>query len=310
MLLNNRKAAGVDLQIRSIAHCVKYRGRSFRSGVHDYDIVKGGLRVYLRLVAPEPRVVTWRAQLQSRLDKLDALRGGGLEEGTSTLISGPPSTGKFLLASQVAFAAAKCGEKGALFLFEEAANNLLNRSDGLGTNIREPYDSGLLIIRQIDPAELSPGAFSSVVCAAADAGAKDVVLDSINGYLNAMLDERFLTAHLHELLTHLSQRGVVTILIGVRRGMLGGAMSTAMDARHFAYIGVLLRDFEYDGEVKQVASVFKKRGSTHEKTIRQFSMSEKGIRAGEVLRMLRGVLTGEPIHIGNGPAVDTDAEVR
>lgn len=330
MMLNNRTAAGVDLQVRSIAHgvilleqsvheygaerrhvrVVKYRGRAFRGGMHDYDIVKGGLCVYPRLVASESRVVTQRAQLQSGLDELDALLGGGLEEGTSTLIAGPPGTGKSSLASQVACAAAKRGEKSALFLFEEAANNLLNRADGLGMNIREPYDSGLLTIQQIDPAELSPGEFSSVVCAAADAGAKVVVIDSINGYLNAMPDERFLTTHLHELLTYLGQRGVVTILIGVQQGMLGGAMSTAVDASYLADNVLILRYFEYDGEVKQAISVFKKRGSMHERTIRQFSMSEKGIRVGEVLRGFRGILTGVPIYIGNGPAVDTDAEVR
>lgn len=329
MLLDDRSTAGADLQVRSIAHgvitleqsvheygserrrvrVVKYRGRAFRGGKHDYDIVNGGLRVYPRLVASESRVVTTREQLQSGLDELDTLLGGGLEEGTSTLIAGPPGTGKSSLASQFAYAAAKRGEKSALFLFEEAANNLLNRADGLGMNIREPFESGLLSIQQVDPAELSPGQFASVVCAAADAGAKVIVIDSINGYLSAMPDARFLNTHLHELLTYLGQRGVVTILIGVQQGMLGGAMSTSVDASYLADNVLVLRYFEYDGEVKKAISVFKKRGGLHERTIRQFSMSESGIRVGEVLRGFRGILTGVPIYVGNSATTAFDEEV-
>ncbi len=323
MLLDDRTATGIDLQVRSIAHgvitleqsvkdygaerrrirVVKYRGVAFRGGMHDYDIQYGGLCVYPRLVAAESRVMGSRRQLTSGLTELDALLGGGVEEGTSTLIAGPPGTGKSSLAAQFVAAAARRGESTAMFLFEEAANNLLNRADGLGMGIREPYETGTLTIQQIDPAELSPGEFTSVVCRAADKGAKIIVIDSINGYLNAMPDERFLTTHLHELLTYLGQRGAVTILVGVQQGMLGGQMSTTVDASYLADNVVMLRYFEHDGEVKQAVSVFKKRGSLHERTIRRFSMSRGGIQVGEPLRGFRGILTGVPVYIGT----DSDA---
>jgi len=321
MLLDDRTAAGIDLQVRSIAHgvitldqsvkdygaerrrvrVVKYRGIAFRGGLHDYDIQYGGLCVYPRLVAAESRVMGKRVQLTSGLPELDTLLGGGLEEGTSTLIAGPPGTGKSSLAAQFVTAAAKRGQSSAMFLFEEAANNLLNRADGLGMDIRRPYESGMLTIQQIDPAELSPGEFSTVVCQAADRGCKVVVIDSINGYLNAMPDERFLTTHLHELLTYLGQRGVVTILVGVQQGMLGGQMSTMVDASYLADNVLMLRYFEHDGEVKQAVSVFKKRGSLHERTIREFSMSRGGIHVGAPLRGFRGILTGVPVYTGSDP---------
>ncbi|MES2189889.1 MAG: ATPase domain-containing protein [Pseudomonadota bacterium] len=330
MLLDDRTAAGIDLQVRSIAHgvitleqsvqeygaerrrvrVVKYRGRAFRGGMHDYDIRYGGLVVYPRLVAAESRVMAKRHQLTSNLHQLDALLGGGLEEGTSTLIAGPPGTGKSSLASLFVSAAGKRGQQSAMFLFEEAANNLLNRADGLGMDVREHYDSGLLTIRQIDPAELSPGEFATAVCRAADDGARVVVIDSVNGYLNAMPDQRFLTTHLHELLTYLGQRGVVTILIGVQQGMLGGSMSTSVDASYLADNVLMLRYFEHDGEVKQAVSVFKKRGSLHERTIRQFSMDNKGIHVGEILRGFRGILTGVPVYIGNSSASGDDEGIR
>lgn len=323
MLLDDRTAAGVDLQVRSIAHgvitleqsvkdygserrrirVVKYRGRAFRGGMHDYDIQFGGLRVFPRLVAAESRVITQREQLKSGIRALDDLLGGGLEEGTSTLIAGPPGTGKSSLSAQFVAAASQRGQPSAMFLFEEATSNLLNRADGLGMPVRQHYDSGLLRIQQIDPAELSPGEFASAVCKAADDGARVVVIDSINGYLNAMPDERFLTTHLHELLTYLGQRGVVTILVGVQQGMLGGQMSTAVDASYLADNVMMLRYFEHDGEVKQAVSVFKKRGSLHERTIRQFSLSSSGIEVGAVLRGFRGILTGVPVYVGESASI-------
>jgi circadian clock protein KaiC len=330
LLLDDRTGAGSDLQVRSIAHgvitldqsvkefgaerrrvrVVKYRGRQFRGGMHDYEIGFGGLRVFPRLVASETRVSASRKQLTSDLPELDALLGGGLEEGTSTLIAGPPGTGKSSLAAQFISAAGKRGQQSAMFLFEEAANNLLIRADGLGMDLRKQIDGGLVQIRQIDPAELSPGEFSSAVCAAADNGARVIVIDSINGYLNAMPDERFLGTHLHELLTYLGQRGVVTILIGVQQGMLGGTMSTTVDASYIADNVLMLRYFEHDGEVKQAVSVFKKRGSLHERAIRQFSMGSKGIRVGDVLRGFRGILTGVPIYLGKDASATPREEVR
>lgn len=314
MLLDDRTATGVDLQVRSIAHgvitleqsvkdygaerrrirVVKFRGRAFRGGMHDYDIGLGGLRVYPRLVAAESRVIQKRGQLHSDLPQLDALLGGGLEEGTSTLFSGPPGTGKSSLACQFVAASARRGQAGAMFLFEEASNTLLNRTDGLGMDLHQHCSSGLVTIQQIDPAELSPGQFTAAVCAAADRGAKVVVIDSVNGYLNAMPDERFLSTHMHELLTYLGQRGIVTILVAVQQGMLGGSMSTTVDASYLADNIVMLRYFEHDGEVKQAVSVFKKRASSHERSIRQFSMSSRGIEVGSALRGFRGILTGVP----------------
>ncbi|MDB5765126.1 MAG: circadian clock protein KaiC [Herminiimonas sp.] len=314
MLLDDRIAVGGDLQVRSIAHAVialdqstqdygaerrrvriaKYRGVAYRGGLHDYAIKHGGLVVYPRLVASESRMFGEHEVFSSGLEALDALLGGGIEAGTSTLLAGPPGTGKSSLAAQLVAAAIQQNRHAAMFLFEESANNLLNRAKGLGMDLHGPLASGQLSIQQIDPAELSPGEFAHAVCRAVDRGAKVIVLDSLNGYLNAMPDERFLTTHLHELLTYLGQHGIVTILVGVQQGMLGSSMTTSVDASYMADNVLMLRYFETAGEVQQAISVFKKRGSRHERTIRKFSMSSNGIEVGPVLRQFHGILTGVP----------------
>ena len=315
MLLDDRTSLHGDLQVRSIAHgviqldnlvkdygterqrlrVVKYRGQKFMRGLHDYMVVRGGLEVYPRLVASETRAVNTRVQLSSGLPSFDVLLGGGVEEGTSTLMVGPPGTGKSSLAAQFVAAATQRGEAAAMFLFEESVSNLLHRTDGLKMGLRTSLDSGLLTIQQVDPAELTPGQFSAAVVAAVHRGAKVVVIDSLNGYLQAVPEERFMTTYLHEILTFLGQHKVVTILVGVQQGMLGGNISSSLDASYLADNVIMLRYYEFDGEVRQAVSVFKKRGSMHERTIRAFSMSNEGIAVGPVLRGYRGILTGVPV---------------
>jgi circadian clock protein KaiC len=320
MLLDDMTATDQDLQTQSIAHgvirleqdhpdfgserrrlrVVKYRGTKFRGGFHDYTIERGGLRVFPRLVAAEHRKVTRRLRLASDVPELDSLLGGGLEEGTSTLIVGAAGTGKSTLAAQFATAAAGRGQQAALFVFDESPATLLSRCDSLGIGLAAHFDSGLIGIQQVDPAELSPGEFTDRIRQAVHRGASMVVIDSLNGYLNAMPGERFLTIQLHELLMYLGQQGVATILIAAHHGMIGAQMQAPVDASYLADAVILMRYFEAAGEVRQAISVVKKRGSRHERTIREFRLDDGGIRVGEPLRDFRGILTGVPIY--EGPA--------
>jgi len=318
IFLDDRTALSTDLQVRSVAHAVltldladqaygsdrrrlrvvKYRGIAFHGGAHDYKIISGGLQIFPRLVAAATRVASKRRQLSSGLPALDQQIGGGLEEGMSTLISGPPGTGKSTLAAQFVHAATQRGERCAMFLFEEARNNMLNRAAGLGMDLAGAIDRELLTIQQIDPAELAPGQFSHAVMQAVERGARVVVIDSLNGYLNAVPDERFLAIYLHELLTYLGQRGVVSIIVGVQQGMIGSGMTTTVDASYIADNVIMLRYFEAQGEVRQAISVFKKRGSEHERTIRRFLIGSGGIEVGPVLKDFHGILTGVPTYDG------------
>lgn len=314
LFLDDRTASEGDLQVRSIAHgvislermatdyggirrrleVIKYRGIAFREGLHDYKIQHGGLIVYPRLVAAETREPVSRMQFTTGLPELDSLLGGGIEEGSSTLIAGPPGTGKSTLAAQFVASCLEQKQRAAMFVFEESASNLLNRADALSIDLRSHLASGALTLQQIDPAQLTPGEFVHLVCKAADDGVKVVVIDSLNGFMQAMPNEKMLASHMHELLSYLGQRGIVTLLIGVQQGMLGGNMSTNVDASYLSDNVVLLRYFEADGEVQQAISVFKKRGSGHERTIRRFRITSKGVDIGPALRQFRGILTGVP----------------
>lgn len=325
LFLDDRTAAEGDLQVRSITHgvislermatdyggirrrleIIKYRGVAFREGLHDYKIQRGGLVVYPRLVAAESREVLNRRQFPSGLSELDSLLGGGIEEGSSTLIAGPPGTGKSTLAAQFVASCLKQDQNAAMFIFEESASNLLHRADELNIDLRSYQASGQLSLRQVDPAQLTPGEFVHVVCQTANEGAKVIVIDSLNGFMQAMPNEKMLASHMHELLTYLGQRGVITILIGVQQGMLGNNMSTNIDASYLADNVILLRYFEANGEVQQAISIFKKRGSEHERTIRQLSITQAdGVKIGPVLRHFRGILTGVPRLVQNNAGSD------
>jgi circadian clock protein KaiC len=323
LLLDDMTATEHDLQVQSIAHAVlrleqfnsdygatrrrllvtKYRGRGYRDGYHDYKIVRGGLQVFPRLVAAEHTPPLVQARIASGLDELDTLLGGGIEKGTSTLIVGAPGTGKSSLAVQFALAAAQRGECAALFIFDESVATLRTRCHGMGMDIAPHLESGHLRLRQIDPAELSPGEFVHAIreCVTRHR-ATVIVIDSLNGYLNAIPDGRFLIAQLHELLTYLGQSGVATLLVGAHHGLIGTQMHAPVDASYLADAVVMLRYFESDGEVRQAISVVKKRGGSHERTIRSLALSGKGIQIGAPLRHFRGILTGVPVPVAVGTA--------
>jgi len=327
LLLDDMTATDQDLQTQSIAHGVirleqvhpdygserrrlrvtKYRGTHFRGGYHDYVIERGGLRVFPRLVAAEHRQKTTRLRMASGVRQMDALLGGGLEEGTSTLIIGAAGTGKSTLAAQFATAAAERGQRAALFIFDESPATLISRCTGIGIGLAAQLDAGQITLQQVDPAELTPGEFIDRIRQVVRDKASMIVIDSLNGYLNAMPGERFLTIQLHELLMFLGQQGVATILVAAQHGMIGSRMNAPINASYLADAVILLRYFEASGEVRQAISVVKKRGSRHERSIREFRLEEDGIHVGEPLRAFRGILTGVPVYEGNGkPGTDLD----
>jgi circadian clock protein KaiC len=319
LLLDDLTTVDHDLQTQSIAHGVvrleqvqpeygaerrrlrvlKYRATAFRGGFHDFVIRRGGLVVFPRLVASEHRQVLQVSKLASEIGPLDVLLGGGLEAGTSTLIVGAAGTGKSTLAAQFAAAAAARGQSAALFVFDENPDTLISRCAALGIDIASHVTAGEIRLRQVDPAELTPGEFIVAIRDEVEQRqAAIVVIDSLNGYLNAMPEERFLTIQLHELLMYLGQKGVATIMIGAHQGLIGTQMTTPVDASYLADAVILMRYFEANGEVRQAISVVKKRGSRHERTIREFELSARGIRIGEPLREFRGILTGVPVYDG------------
>ena len=315
LLLDDRTAEGPDRQLQSIAHgvisldhkpptygsalrqmqVIKFRGSDFRSGFHDISIRRGGLEVYPRLAASEHGSQFKRDLVPSGVTELDALMGGGIDRGTATLIVGPPGTGKSTVALQYAAAAAKRGDHAAIFAFEETKAILLARAAGLGIQIEEGSGPGQVTVRQLDPAEITPGEFAQTVRRAVERDhARIIVIDSLNGYLNAMPDDKSLMVQLRELLSYLNNRGVATFLVAAQSGLMGANMRSPVDTSYLADAVVMLRMFEHAGRVKKAISTLKKRSGPHEESIRQIWFDADGIHLSEPLVALRGVLTGVP----------------
>src|SRR6185437_15672468 len=235
----------------------------------------------------------------SGVAELDTLLGGGLERGTSALLVGGAGIGKSSIAVTYAVGAASRGEPVAMFAFDEGLGSLFARAAGLGIPLREYVDRGLITIQQIDPAELSPGEFTQVVRDAAEMrGARVLVIDSVNGYLNAMPDERFLVLQMHELLSYLNQLGVLTIMVMAQHGMVG-QMQTPIDLSYLSDAVIMLPYFEAGGEVRRALSVVKKRSGAHENTIREFQLTSEGVKVGPPLTQFSGIMTGTPTYVGD-----------
>lgn len=282
----------------------KMRGRAFRGGFHDFVIRKDGIALFPRLIAAEHHAVRGcGAPLTSNVPELDQLIGGGLDRGTGTLLLGPSGAGKSSLALQFVTRALEQGEKALVVSFDEIRSVLLRRSAGMGMDLRPHLAAGRLILEQIDPAEFPPGEVISLVRRQVEHNQVSVVvLDSLNGYRSAMLDEAFLVLQIHELLSYLNQQGVVTLMVLAQHGMVG-PMQQAIDLTYVSDTVLLLRFFEARGEIRRAISVMKKRTGSHEATIREFLIGEHGIRVGQPLNEFRGVLTGVPGFVGRTEAL-------
>jgi circadian clock protein KaiC len=328
LLLDDGSAATGDLQLESLAHGViemehlsplygserrrlrikKMRGMDFRGGYHDFRIRTGGIDTFPRLVAAEHHEVFETGPISSGIPEVDALLGGGIDRGTSTLLTGPAGTGKTTLALQFALAVAASGRRALVYLFEESSQAFRARARGLQMPLEDRLRDGTLTLRQVDPAELSPGELAHQLRGDVEQGGMGLfMLDTLNGYLNSMPEERFLTLHLHEMLSYLGQMGVASILVEAQHGLVG-VQSHSLDISYLADTVLLLRHFEARGAVRQAVSVVKKRTGRHERTIRELRLERGGVRLGPPLSGFQGVLTGAPVHVGAGASLMEDPD--
>jgi circadian clock protein KaiC len=319
ILLDDLSSQENDLQLHSISHgvvhleqlaldygaerrrirVVKMRGIQFRGGFHDFTIRKGGLMIYPRLVAAEHRADFVGEFTPSGNAELDKLLGGGLERGTNALLLGAAGVGKSSLALTYVIAAAQRGEHAVFFAFDEGRGTVEARARTLGLPLQAALDSGKIRFQQIDPAELSPGEFAAEVRRSVEQDdARVVVIDSLNGYLNAMPDERFLVLQMHELLSYLGQQGVLTILVMAQHGLVG-PLQAPLDLSYLSDAVLMLRYFEVGGTVRRALSVVKKRSGAHEHAIREFKLSSQGVQFGPPLTDFQGILSGTPVYTGD-----------
>ncbi len=278
---------------------LKMRATAFRTGHHDYSIRRGGIVVYPRLVAGEHQPTFSPEVLSSGIAQLDVLLGGGLDRGTNTLLTGPAGSGKSSLALAFACAAAQRSEFAVFYSFEEGLSTLLGRAAGLGLNLHDHLQAGLLRIERMDPAELLLGEFiQRVRYAVEQEHARVIIFDSINGLLQALPGEHLLSIQLHELLAFLNYQGVMTLLVLGQVGVLGDRVHGPVNLSYLADTVLLLRYFETAGCIRKAISVVKKRGSAHEQTIRELQLGPERIQVGKPLTTFSGVLTGVPTSTG------------
>jgi circadian clock protein KaiC len=284
--------------VRRELQVLKFRSSDFASGYHDFAIRRGGIEVFPRLLSLRRDAPMPARLIASGVEALDNLLGGGIEPGTSTLLVGPPGSGKSTIAVQFAAAAVARGEHAAAFVFDETKVALLTRSHGLGLRFKEGHGPGEFAVRQIDPVEISPGEFAAIVRSSVErAKARVVIIDSLNGYLQSMPHSSYLASQLHELLAYLASQQVATFLIVAQNGMVGSTMLAPFDASYLADSVVLLRYFELAGKVRKAISVMKKRTGPHEESIRELWLDGQGVHLSAPLLGLRGVMTGVPVEI-------------
>jgi circadian clock protein KaiC len=329
LLLDDRSSGADDLQLESICHGVmdlaltsptygtsrrrlevrKVRGADFRSGFHDFVIRKGGVVVFPRLVALEHRGEFDQHLLKTGVAGLDAILGGGIHRGRSVILAGAAGVGKTTLASQLLVHSSGATARGKYFLFDERPETLLQRTKAVSIDLEGRVRQGWVSLHQVDPAEMSAGEFSDRILTAVEKeDVRHIVIDSLNGYLSAMPEERDVVLQLHELITYLGQRGVTTLIVLGQQGVVGGDIRVPIDVSYLSDTIILLRYFESAGAIRKAISVVKQRTANPEQTIREFWIDRNGIQIGEPLTAFEGVLTGHPRFTGNVDTFNRKAE--
>ena len=320
LVLDDRTAEPGDLQLHSIAHgvisleqlanefgaerrrlrIIKMRGLQYSGGYHDFTIERGGLSVYPRLIAADHHRPFSSEPVTTGLSQLDDLLGGGLTPGTNALLTGPAGVGKTTTAVRCVLAALERGQKASYFLFDERLSTLTVRSRAVNMDLQPYIDSGQLQIRQVDPAELSAGEFADAVRQAVEKHEAGIVaIDSLNAYLHAMSSDNFLVLQMHELLSYLSQQGIVSLLVLGQHGVMGDLRSD-IDISYLADTVMLLRFFEGEGQLRKSITVVKTRTSDHERTIREFRIDGSGVCIGEPLTGFTNILSNSPTYLRHG----------
>ena len=323
LLLDDRTGDRTDTQLQSICHgairmeaqprdfgpqrrqiqILKLRASQFRGGAHDYEIEQGGLQIFPRLISAEHRPENIdRTELPSGIAELDKLFGGGVSRGSTSLFMGPAGCGKSTIATKFLQSAADRGERGIMFACDETVETVLTRSRGLGIPLEKHCNKKTIQIQELHPADLSPGEFIAQVRSdVEEKGCRVLIIDSLNGLLNAMQGEHAMMVQLHELLSYLNHMGVTTFMVMAQSGIVGTNMAAPIDVSYLADNVLLFRYFEAQGGVRQAISVLKRRSGPHERSIRELRLSPQKIEVGESLRQFEGVLTGIPRFVGTKP---------
>lgn len=272
----------------------KFRGSNFRDGHHSIRLTHSGIQLFPRLLPEAFKGTFVTESISSGIPEIDQLLHGGIERSTITIVSGPSGVGKSTLGLQFMKEAAGRGERSVIYTFEENKETLIHRAEGINIPVQAMQTRGTLSIVQIEPLYYTPDEFANLVRQEVEQQqAQIVMIDSTSGYRLSVRGED-LTSHLHALCKYLQNMGVAVLLINELETITGEFRATEIGISYLADTIIFLRYLELRGELRRVIGVLKKRMTDFEKTLREFQISRYGVKVGNPLSQLRGILTGVP----------------
>lgn len=270
----------------------KFRGSGFQGGESSLSLGPRGMEVFPRLVPGERTSGLEQEALPFGIGELDKILEGGLDRGTTTIISGPAGVGKTLLGLQFMKEAADRGERSIVYSFEETIDPVIRRSEGVNIRLRPLVEKGTLSVQHIEPLVRTPDEFAHLVrTEVEERGARNILIDSVSGY-RLSLHGRDLVAHLHALCQYLENAGVTAVLINEVASISGEFRATELGISHLVDNIIFLRYVEVEGQLRRTIGVLKKRTSNFDKTLREFEITNRGIKIGDKSTSLNGILGG------------------
>ncbi len=270
----------------------KFRGSGFRFGTHSMRITPDGVKIYPRLRPMLKEKEFKHETISSGVPEIDELLHGGIERGTATILSGPSGVGKTTIGIQFMKEAAGRGERSVVYTFEESLESLINRCESINIPVKSMINTGMLEVVPVEPLRYSPEEFAQLVREEVDSNeSKIVMIDSTSGYTLSLRGEDPVS-HLHSLTKYMTRSGVTVILINEVENITGGLKVTEIGISYLADNIIFLRYFEMSSEMRKAIGVLKKRLSDFEKGLREITITKYGIRVGQPLKNIRGILNG------------------
>jgi circadian clock protein KaiC len=263
----------------------KSRGQDYDAGKHTLRITGGkGLEVFRRVqarprgAAAQPTSTAKRSVIG--VEAIDTLIGGGLFEGSTTMVVGVSGVGKTVLGVQLLLEGAlKQGKRGLLVSLDEHPAQIVRNSETLGLNLREQIDLGTIQVYFESPQELEIDIhLDRIIRTIEEYKIERVLIDGMTTYSAALGDQRTYREFFHALVGYSKHNLLTTFfnyenpeLFGVSQYMPDFAVSSITDNI------ILLNFVELGNTLRRAITVAKARGSDHSFVTREFKIEQGGI---------------------------------
>jgi circadian clock protein KaiC len=237
-------------------------------------------------------------RVKTGIPGLDEMLHGGFLPQTANLVEGAPGTGKTTLGMQFIYhGIVACEEPGIILTFEEFPHQYYRDAANFGWDFQQMEREGKLRVVMTSPEvtkadlERVGGRLEELIH---EIGARRILVDSISHFERLSDDRSSLRELAYGFVNALKREGLTAVLTREQPALLGDVLSPEDGLAFLVDSYILLRYVEIESTMRKALLVLKMRGSDHDKGIRQFEITSRGIEVRTPFEGREGIMSGSP----------------